>query len=182
MVKDRLLIGEVSKQTGVFIRTIRFYEAEGLLSSSGRRPSGYRVYTEQDMEKLHFIQQAKRFGLRGDQPARLVLFRERQRSGEKIFGLKKAGPERVGLCIAELRVALLGDFSKLGRQLRTARLQHTRRFVQSSHVIHIDPGALDCPGVLLAALLLGSRGSGPAMLFPAMLSSPSHFGQRHEKS
>ena len=63
MIKDRLLIGEVSRQTGVSIRTIRFYEAEGLLSPSGRRPSGYRVYTEQDVEKLHFIQQAKRFGL-----------------------------------------------------------------------------------------------------------------------
>lgn len=63
MSKGRLLIGEVSKQTGVPIRTIRFYEAEGLLSPSDRRPSGYRVYTEQDVEKLRFIQQAKRFGL-----------------------------------------------------------------------------------------------------------------------
>ncbi len=63
MSKSRLLIGEVSKQTGVPIRTIRFYEEAGLLSPSGRRPSGYRVYTDQDVERLRFIQQAKRFGL-----------------------------------------------------------------------------------------------------------------------
>jgi len=63
MSKSRLLIGEVSKQTGVPIRTIRFYEEDGLLSPSDRRPSGYRVYTAQDVEKLRFIQQAKRFGL-----------------------------------------------------------------------------------------------------------------------
>ena len=36
---------------------------EGLLSPSGRRASGYRLYTEQDAEKLRFIRQAKSFGL-----------------------------------------------------------------------------------------------------------------------
>ncbi len=59
----QILIGSLSRQTGVPIRTIRFYEEAGLLPSSGRRPSGYRVYTEQDLEKLRFIRQAKRFGL-----------------------------------------------------------------------------------------------------------------------
>ncbi len=63
MPKSRLRIGEVSKQTGVPIRTIRFYEEAGLLPPSDRRASGYRVYTEQDVEKLRFIRQAKRFGL-----------------------------------------------------------------------------------------------------------------------
>ncbi|MBI1953862.1 MAG: heavy metal-responsive transcriptional regulator [Candidatus Omnitrophica bacterium] len=63
MAKDDLLIGEVSRQTGVSIRTIRYYELEGLLSPSGRRPSGYRVYSGRDVERLRFIQQAKRFGL-----------------------------------------------------------------------------------------------------------------------
>ena len=63
MSKGGLLIGDVSKQTGVPIRTIRFYEEAGLLSPSERRPSGYRIYTAQDVEKLRFIQQAKRFGL-----------------------------------------------------------------------------------------------------------------------
>ena len=63
MAQEHLLIGQVSRQTGVPIRTIRYYELEGLLSPSGRRPSGYRLYTLQDVEKLQFIQQAKRFGL-----------------------------------------------------------------------------------------------------------------------
>lgn len=63
MAQERSLIGQVSRQTGVPIRTIRYYEQEGLLSPSGRRPSGYRVYTEQDVEKLQFIRQAKQFGL-----------------------------------------------------------------------------------------------------------------------
>ena len=63
MAQDHLLIGRVSQQTGVPIRTIRYYELEGLLPPSGRRPSGYRLYTAQDVEKLRFIQQAKQLGL-----------------------------------------------------------------------------------------------------------------------
>jgi DNA-binding transcriptional MerR regulator len=56
-------IGELSQQTGVPIHTIRFYEAEGLFLPSGRRPNGYRVYTESDVEKLKFIRKAQEFGL-----------------------------------------------------------------------------------------------------------------------
>lgn len=63
MSADGLLIGSLSRQTGVSIRTIRFYEEAGLLSPSDRRASGYRVYSKQDVERLRFIQQAKRFGL-----------------------------------------------------------------------------------------------------------------------
>ena len=57
------MIGQVSRLTGIPSRTIRYYELEGLVSPSGRRPSGYRVYTAQDVERLRFIRQAKRFGL-----------------------------------------------------------------------------------------------------------------------
>lgn len=63
MTQPGFQIGEISRRTGASIRTIRFYEAEGLLPPTSRRPSGYRLYTEQDVEKLRFIQQAKRLGL-----------------------------------------------------------------------------------------------------------------------
>ncbi len=63
MAPQSLLIGGLSRATGVPIRTIRYYELEGLLAPSSRRSSGYRVYTEQDAERLRFIRQAKRFGL-----------------------------------------------------------------------------------------------------------------------
>lgn len=63
MAPNDLLIGDLSRQTGVSIRTIRFYGQEGLLPPTDRRSSGYRVYTARDAEKLRFIQQAKRFGL-----------------------------------------------------------------------------------------------------------------------
>jgi len=63
MAPQSFLIGNLSRQTGVSVRTIRYYEQEGLLAASSRRSSGYRIYTERDVEKMRFIQQAKRFGL-----------------------------------------------------------------------------------------------------------------------
>jgi len=63
MAPQSLLIGSLSRQTGVSVRTIRYYEQEGLLTPSDRRSSGYRIYTERDVEKLRFIRQAKQFGL-----------------------------------------------------------------------------------------------------------------------
>ncbi|MGB9689874.1 MerR family DNA-binding transcriptional regulator [Thermogutta sp.] len=37
-------IGQVSKQAGVSVETIRFYERAGLLEEPPRSPSGYRLH------------------------------------------------------------------------------------------------------------------------------------------
>ena len=56
-------IGELAGATGYTAKTIRFYEAEGLLPDPPRTASGYRVYGSQDAERLGFIRRAKRLGL-----------------------------------------------------------------------------------------------------------------------
>jgi DNA-binding transcriptional MerR regulator len=48
-----LSIGEVAKQTGLSVHTLRLYEQKGLLASKVRRtPSGRRVYTSSDVDWL----------------------------------------------------------------------------------------------------------------------------------
>ena len=56
-------IGELAGSTGQTTKTIRFYEAEGLMPDPPRTPSGYRVYGDEDIERLRFIRMAKRLGL-----------------------------------------------------------------------------------------------------------------------
>ena len=41
-------IGQVSKQSGISNKMIRYYEQIGLLDAAKRATSGYRVYSEQD--------------------------------------------------------------------------------------------------------------------------------------
>lgn len=56
-------IGEVAKQVGMNPKTIRYYEGLGLLSEPERTESGYRLYSEKDLERLQFIKGGKALGL-----------------------------------------------------------------------------------------------------------------------
>ena len=55
-------IGEVARQTGIGIETIRFYERKGLLAEPDRRPSGFRQYDDTVVARLRFIRRAKELG------------------------------------------------------------------------------------------------------------------------
>lgn len=57
-----LRIGEVARQTGIGIETIRYYERKGLLAEPNRRPSGYRQYDEAVVDRLKFIRRTKELG------------------------------------------------------------------------------------------------------------------------
>ena len=56
-----LAIGEVARQTGVAASAIRYYEAEGLLSSPGRA-SGWRAFTPEVVDRLRVIKLARELG------------------------------------------------------------------------------------------------------------------------
>lgn len=56
-------IGDAAKQVGMTPKTIRYYEGLGLLSAPERTESGYRLYSESDLERLGFIKGGKALGL-----------------------------------------------------------------------------------------------------------------------
>lgn len=55
-------IGKLAKAARVSIDTIRFYERSGLLPQPARRPSGFREYSQMDLEQLRFIRTARALG------------------------------------------------------------------------------------------------------------------------
>jgi MerR family mercuric resistance operon transcriptional regulator len=57
-----LTIGQVARQAGIGVETVRFYEREGLLQEPSRRASGYRQYPEDVVARLRFIRRAKELG------------------------------------------------------------------------------------------------------------------------
>lgn len=57
-----LRIGELAKQAGVSVETLRFYEKQGLLSTPHRNESGYRLYDEKMLRQVSFILRAKAVG------------------------------------------------------------------------------------------------------------------------
>ena len=56
-------IGELAQRIGLTERTIRYYEELGLLDSVKRLEGGQRVYTDDDVRRLRFIQKLKMLGL-----------------------------------------------------------------------------------------------------------------------
>ena len=56
-------IGEIAKGTGLTTKTIRYYELNRLLEEPERTESGYRIYRQEDVERLEFVKKAKRLGL-----------------------------------------------------------------------------------------------------------------------
>ncbi|OBZ15713.1 transcriptional regulator [Bacillus sp. FJAT-27264] len=54
--------GELAKQTGVSMATIRYYEDSGILPPPARIANGYRVYSEDYVVKIRFIKDAQSLG------------------------------------------------------------------------------------------------------------------------
>jgi len=52
-------IGEVSEQTGLSLRTIRYYEEVGLVTPSARTTGGFRLYSETDVARLRLVRRMK---------------------------------------------------------------------------------------------------------------------------
>ena len=54
--------GEVAQQAGVNPQTLRYYERRGLLEEPPRRPSGYRSYAADTIDRLRFVKRAQQLG------------------------------------------------------------------------------------------------------------------------
>jgi DNA-binding transcriptional MerR regulator len=59
---DGILIGEICRRTGCTPRTIRHYEAEGLLAPVATTPGGRKIYGEEAVSIFHTAQVLKRIG------------------------------------------------------------------------------------------------------------------------
>jgi MerR family mercuric resistance operon transcriptional regulator len=64
---DGFAIGELSKQTGVNIETIRYYERIKMLEPPPRTASGRRVYQSTDLRILVFIRRSRELGFSLDE-------------------------------------------------------------------------------------------------------------------
>lgn len=57
-----LTIGRLAKKAGLGIETVRFYERLGLIEPPPRTDSNYRIYPEEEVNRLKFIKRAKDLG------------------------------------------------------------------------------------------------------------------------
>jgi DNA-binding transcriptional MerR regulator len=55
-------VGQLARQAGVNVQTLRYYERRGLLPNPPRAASGYRQYGVEAVDRVRFIKQAQQLG------------------------------------------------------------------------------------------------------------------------
>ena len=103
----RMQIGEVAERIGLSLRTIRHYEEVGLAVPSARSDGGFRLYVEDDVERLRVIMQMKPLGFSLEEMRELL-------------DLLAAGPAADAARLTAFRRQAAERVATLRRQLRTA--------------------------------------------------------------
>ncbi len=65
-------ISDVAKKTGLTSKAIRFYEEKGLVTPPLRSENGYRSYTQQHLDELTLLRQARLVGFNLEECGELV--------------------------------------------------------------------------------------------------------------
>ncbi len=99
-----LLIGEVSRRTGLSAPTIRYYEDIGVLTKPSRATSGYRTYSPQTVDELLFIRKARNLGFSLEEIAEILrLSRSGQKPCERVLKMAQSHLESLDQRIRDLQ-------------------------------------------------------------------------------
>ncbi|KUM25605.1 hypothetical protein AU467_25905 [Mesorhizobium loti] len=97
-------IGQAAQASGISAKTIRYYEDTGLIPAADRTGAGYRVYDENDVHTLRFIQRARRLGFSVQTVRRLLaLWQDRNRTSADVKTLAVAQMVEVNQKLASLQ-------------------------------------------------------------------------------
>lgn len=70
-----MTIGQLAREAGVNVQTVRYYERRRLLPAPARRASGYRAYDSAALARLRFIRRAQELGFTLTEIAELLALR-----------------------------------------------------------------------------------------------------------
>lgn len=112
MTDRHLRIGDLSRETGIKVVTIRYFEEAGLMPEPVRSESGQRLYGAEAVARLRFVRRARDLGFSQDQIRGLIDLSQRR-------GADCTGVDRIAethLAEVETRIA---DLQALAGELRT---------------------------------------------------------------
>ena len=90
-----LQIGEVADRVGLSLRTVRYYEEQGLLAPETRSSGGFRLYSEDQVDRLALIKQMKPIGFTVQEMCELLDARDALRADGTPDADREAARERL---------------------------------------------------------------------------------------
>ncbi|MEM1401072.1 MAG: Cu(I)-responsive transcriptional regulator [Pseudomonadota bacterium] len=106
-------IGAAAKATGLPVKTIRYYADIGLVVPEERSEGGYRLYGQNELNKLVFARRARTFGFSIDETRELLsLYEDRDRSSADVKRIAQNRLVDIEAKMAELQ-ALHAELSHL---------------------------------------------------------------------
>jgi DNA-binding transcriptional MerR regulator len=131
-----LAIGDLARQTGVKIPTIRYYEMIGLLPAAPRTESNRRQYDVQAVRRLKFIRHARELGFEVEAIRELLdLADQPQRSCAKVDALAREHLRAITSRIDRL-TALKVEVEQMIRACAKGRIAKCRVIDVLSHHEH----------------------------------------------
>lgn len=118
--QEYLTVGQLARKVGTTVRTIQYYDQQGLLSPSAKSPGGQRLYSPEDETALYRILTLKYLGLS------LADIKEQQSSMESVGEFREV--------LSGTMEALEDDFQSLVKRLSVLRAL----FKQAAEVEGID--------------------------------------------
>ena len=70
-----MTIGQAADRANVNVQTIRYYERRGLLPPARRSASGYRQYSDHNVQRIRFIKRAQALGFSLEDISQLLALR-----------------------------------------------------------------------------------------------------------
>jgi DNA-binding transcriptional MerR regulator len=126
--QDPYSIGELARMVNLSQRTIRYYEEIGLLQSVRRIEKGKRVYTDDDVRRLKFINRLKVLGLSLAEMVKLEKIYRTQRNNRevipKLLAILDERAVQIDDRISQL-VALKNEIREYQARLRGKMMQET---------------------------------------------------------
>lgn len=121
-------IGQVAKETGLSVDTIRFYEKQGLLKRSPRTEGGFRLFAASDIEILKFVRKAQELGFSLNEIRELLLLRSDHVPAcshvKELLNQKLKAVEQKIAELQSLERSLKRALQKCKRELRTPAAGH----------------------------------------------------------
>ena len=142
--RDKLTIGDLARETGCKVQTIRYYEQIGLIPEADRSAGNHRLYNPADRDRLAFVRHARELGFSLDAIRELLALADHPAQPcEGADAIARAQLEQVEARIARLD-SLKRELRRMIEQCEGGNIAHCRVIeVLADHNKCLDEGHAD---------------------------------------